>query len=326
MKISDIDWPRWAPTDVATLLFILRKGRVLLIRKKRGLGAGKINAPGGRLEAGETLAACAVREVTEETGITPVAPRARGGLRFQFVDGYALECHVFSADGYTGELRETDEALPLWFPLEEIPYGEMWTDDGLWLPKMLSGYGFRGLFVFDNDTLLDHALDLDDPADALFARLRELGISTVTDVHPPVFTVAYSKKLALARQGTAIKNLFLRNKQGVQWLVTVREDRDVDIKAFGKRTGAGHLSFGSPERLRKSLGVEPGSVTPFAAMNDREGLVRVILDAAILTDDPVLAHPLANDRTTAISAQDLVRFLTATGHPPLVLDFDALTP
>jgi Ala-tRNA(Pro) deacylase len=107
------------------------------------------------------------------------------------------------------------------------------------------------------------------------------------------------------------------------WLVTTLEDRAVDLKALAKRIGAGHLSFASFDRLRARLGVEPGSVTPLAAMNDHEGAVRVVLDAAILAADSVHCHPLTNDRTLALAPRDLVRFLEDCGHAPSVIDLDA---
>src|SRR5262245_58662426 len=112
--LADVDWESWQPRDIAVLLFVIRGGEALLIEKKRGLGAGKINAPGGRIEEGETPEAAAIRETQEEVGVTPSAPRRRGHLRFQFVDGYGLECHVLSADACEGEAHETDEAVPLW--------------------------------------------------------------------------------------------------------------------------------------------------------------------------------------------------------------------
>jgi len=154
-RVSEIDWESWSPSDRATLLFVIRDGQILLIRKKRGLGAGKINGPGGRLEAGESPLEAAIREVQEEVGVTPTGIRLRGELCFQFVDGYGIHVHVFSATGCHGEVRESDEALPLWTPLAEIPYDEMWVDDAIWLPWMLEGKRFAGRFLFDGDTLLD---------------------------------------------------------------------------------------------------------------------------------------------------------------------------
>jgi len=155
-----IDWTRWVPQDVATLLFILEPARVLLIRKKRGLGAGKINAPGGRLEPGETPSAAAVREVEEEVGVTPLDIEARGTLSFQFKDGYKLHAHLFIARRFSGTLRETEEAIPLWFPLEALPFDEMWADDRLWLPEVLLGRTVVGRFLFDGELMVSHELEV----------------------------------------------------------------------------------------------------------------------------------------------------------------------
>lgn len=161
-KVDDIDWPAWQPHDRATLAFVLRAEEILLIRKKRGLGAGKINGPGGRLDPGETPAECAVREVSEELHVTPKELEHAGTLLFQFVDGYALHVEVFRARAHEGEARETDEAIPLWTPIDAIPFEEMWADDRLWFPHLLAGRFFAGRFLFDNDQMLDHQLELTD--------------------------------------------------------------------------------------------------------------------------------------------------------------------
>ena len=335
LRVSDIDWDTWVAHDVATLMFVIRGGEALLIRKLRGLGAGKINAPGGRLEAGETALDAAIRETREEVGVTPVAPRFRGRLRFSFVKrpaevgppttddiGYRLECHVFSADACEGEVTATDEAIPLWVPLGQMPYDEMWADDRLWLPLMLSGRApFSGRFVFEGDAMLDVQLDSRDPAAALFSSLASMGLAYDTHAHPPVFTVEEAKRHRLAdAAGLHTKNLFLRNKKGKMWLVTLDEDRPVDLKALGARLGAGNLSFGSAERLRTHLGVEPGSVTPLAVLCDRQHEVTFVLDADLARADKVWCHPLTNDRTIALSGADLVRFATEVGHPPTLLE------
>jgi 8-oxo-dGTP diphosphatase len=146
-------WKTWQPTERATLCFVICGGEILLIRKKRGLGAGKINAPGGRIEAGETAVDAAIRETQEELGITPVGVEDRGELHFQFADGYALHCAVFVASGYIGEPYETDEAAPIWTPLDQIPYQEMWDDDIHWLPGVIAGGHFRGYFHFDGEKM-----------------------------------------------------------------------------------------------------------------------------------------------------------------------------
>jgi 8-oxo-dGTP diphosphatase len=158
-RLADIDWSRWEARDRATLTFVVESDRMLLIRKKRGLGAGKINGPGGRIEPGESARECAVREVEEELGITPRGLDARGELRFQFTDGYSIHVFVFFAAHYEGEPRETAEAIPLWFPVDAVPYHEMWADDVLWLPRVIAGERVKGRFVFDGDDMLDHHLE-----------------------------------------------------------------------------------------------------------------------------------------------------------------------
>ena len=155
-KLEHIDWASWQAQDLATLLFIVQENRILLIRKLRGLGAGKINGPGGRLEPGETPTQAAIREVEEELLVTPMNVRACGELLFQFVDGFSIHGYVFKADDCSGEPQETDEAIPLWTSLEDIPYDRMWADDRVWVPMMLRGTSFKGRFVFEDDTMLDH--------------------------------------------------------------------------------------------------------------------------------------------------------------------------
>lgn len=124
-SLDDAAWRDFRPADRATLVFVVRAGEILLIRKKRGLGAGKINGPGGKLDPGESFWRCAVREVEEELGVTPIGVREHGCLQHQFVDGYSIEVRVFSAEGCRGEARETAEAVPLWTPIARIPYDEM---------------------------------------------------------------------------------------------------------------------------------------------------------------------------------------------------------
>jgi len=109
-------WECWQPTMRASLCFVRKEGKILMIRKKRGLGAGKINGPGGRLEPGETPLQAAIRETEEELLVTPLQLSERGELHFQFTDGLALHCVVFSAEGCLGEPKETDEAIPHWMP------------------------------------------------------------------------------------------------------------------------------------------------------------------------------------------------------------------
>ena len=158
--VADIDWTSWTAVDPTTLVFVIRNGKVLLIRKKRGLGAGKINAPGGRLESGETPDACAVREMREELGVTPLGLVKLGEHRFQFVDGYSIYVHVYRASDLHGVPVETDEAVPIWAGLDEIPFDEMWEDDRVWLPLLLEGKKFSGRWIFDGDRMVDYRLDV----------------------------------------------------------------------------------------------------------------------------------------------------------------------
>ena len=156
--LANID-DTWSAVDIATLLFVLRDDQVLLIRKKRGLGAGKINGPGGKLEPGETPAQCAIREVQEELGVTATDIRPHGELRFQFVDDYSIHVYVFTSTEFTGDPIETDEAIPLWTPVAAIPYEQMWEDDAVWLPRVLGGEQVNGRFIFDKDRMLEHEIE-----------------------------------------------------------------------------------------------------------------------------------------------------------------------
>ena len=161
-RLDDVAWDGWTPRDRATLVFVVRDGDILLIRKKRGLGAGKINGPGGKIDPGETPAECAVREVQEEVCVTPTGLRECGELSFQFCDGYSMHVTVFSATDCKGEPGETPEATPLWCPLDAIPYERMWQDDRAWLPHLLAGQRFTGRFLFDGDRMVDYTLQTDD--------------------------------------------------------------------------------------------------------------------------------------------------------------------
>jgi Ala-tRNA(Pro) deacylase len=157
----------------------------------------------------------------------------------------------------------------------------------------------------------------------LFARLDALGLAYRTVEHEPVFTVEQAKQHRGVLPGHHIKNLFLRNKKEEMWLVVALEDRAIDLRKLGERLGAGRLSFGSPERLRRHLGVEPGSVTPFSVINDTGRVVRLVLDTGLQADGPINAHPLVNTMTTAIALADLLRFFQETGHGPRWLDLAA---
>jgi Ala-tRNA(Pro) deacylase len=151
---------------------------------------------------------------------------------------------------------------------------------------------------------------------ALYARFTALGITWKTYEHVAVFTVEQSTRVSLDFPGGHTKNLFLKDKKGGLWLVVVDAHRRVDLPALAKQLQAPRYSFGSAELLVATLGIEPGSVTPFALMNDEARVVKPVLDEALLQQDPVNFHPLRNDRTTAISPDDLLRFVKSCGHDP----------
>jgi Ala-tRNA(Pro) deacylase len=156
--------------------------------------------------------------------------------------------------------------------------------------------------------------------DDLFTFLDRLGIATTTVSHPPLFTVEQSRGLRGEIPGAHTKNLFLVDRKDRLFLVVAGEDAAIDLQTLHRRISAsGRLSFGKPDTLRVALEVEPGSVTPFAVLNDRDRRVTVVLDKALLTHATLNFHPLTNTATTSIAAHDLLRFLAATAHEPEIL-------
>jgi len=155
--------------------------------------------------------------------------------------------------------------------------------------------------------------------DTLFAYLDGLGIAHKTMTHPPVFTVEQAKALRGKIEGAHTKNLFLRDKKNELYLVVALESSQIDMKGLHRLLGAsGRFSFGAASLLRETWGVEPGSVTPFGAINDTDARVTVVLDAAMMEHDTLNFHPLLNTMTTSIARDDLVKFLDATGHNPRI--------
>ena len=154
----------------------------------------------------------------------------------------------------------------------------------------------------------------------LLNRLMELGIDAPTVQHRPIYTVEEGKKILGDLQGGRCKSLFLKDKKGALWLVVMLGEDRVDTGALQKNLGAARLSFGKPDLMRSVLGVEPGSVTPFAVINETAKVVQVVLQRRMMAMDLLNYHPLRNDATTTISPKDLLKFLTAMGHDPLVID------
>ena len=155
----------------------------------------------------------------------------------------------------------------------------------------------------------------------LFEELDRLGISSRTTSHPAAFTVEEAKAVRGQIEGGHTKNLFLRSKSGSLFLAVTLEDVPVDLKALGQQAGIGRISFASPDLLRRHLGVEPGSVTPFALLNDRDHNVTAVLDETMLAVPLLNFHPLVNTATTTISSGDLRLFVKAQGHDLLTLPF-----
>lgn len=154
----------------------------------------------------------------------------------------------------------------------------------------------------------------------LCVRLAELGIETRTVEHGAVFTVGESDAMGLKIAGAHTKNLFLKDAKDALFLIVANRETTVDLKAVQKRLGAGRLSFGKPELMRSVLGVEPGSVTAFAIMNDTARQVSLVVDATLLVERELNCHPMENTATTTIARDDLMRFFAECGVEPTVLD------
>ncbi|MCH1521836.1 MAG: prolyl-tRNA synthetase associated domain-containing protein [Arenicellales bacterium] len=170
----------------------------------------------------------------------------------------------------------------------------------------------------------DHLIDgsLPESSDALLAELASLGIETSTTEHAPMFTVEDSKALRVTPGGMGdIKNLFLRNKKGQMWLISCHEDRNVDLKILAKALGGGRFSFASESRMMQYLGIRPGSVSPFALVNDITGAVRFVIDYALTQTEVIYLHPLVNTRTTTIATSDLLTYCARTGHKAEIIAF-----
>jgi Ala-tRNA(Pro) deacylase len=155
--------------------------------------------------------------------------------------------------------------------------------------------------------------------DELFAALDRLGIAHPTVSHPPLFTVEQSQGLRGTIPGGHTKNLFLKDKKDALYLVTAEEDATIELKSLHRRLGAsGRFSFGSAELMLEMLGVTPGAVTPFGAINDTGRRVIIVLDADLMRHAVINAHPLTNTMTTSVGRDDLVKFLESTGHKPRI--------
>ena len=157
----------------------------------------------------------------------------------------------------------------------------------------------------------------------LLARLDDLGIAWTLHRHAPVFTVEEARRHCAHLPGCHCKNLFLKDRKGVLWLVVARDDAPIAMKQLDRRIGAARLSFARPALLMEVLGVQPGAVTPFALVNDAMRRVRVVLDEVMMAAPLVNYHPLTNDETITLAPEALVRFIRSCGHEPAILHVDA---
>ena len=154
----------------------------------------------------------------------------------------------------------------------------------------------------------------------LFEALDRLGIAHPTVSHPALFTVEQSQSQRGTIPGGHTKNLFLKDKKDALFLVTALEHATIELKSLHRLLGASsRFSFGSAELMMQTLGVTPGAVTPFGAINDRAHRVTVVLDAALMQHAVINAHPLVNTMTTSVARDDLLKFLDSTGHPPRIV-------
>ncbi|HKJ86348.1 MAG TPA: 8-oxo-dGTP diphosphatase [Spirochaetia bacterium] len=155
-----MDWTTFTPRERAVIVFARRENEVLLIHKKRGLGAGKVNGPGGRIDPGETPAEAAIRETMEEVSIRVHELQQHATLHFVFTDGYSLTVYVYVTERFSGTAAETEEANPFWCHISEIPYESMWADDAQWLPEVLADRYVDGRFVFEGDSMLSSEVNV----------------------------------------------------------------------------------------------------------------------------------------------------------------------
>ena len=163
------------------------------------------------------------------------------------------------------------------------------------------------------------------PDEDLFTRLASLGISTTTVPYPAHRTVEEGKALRGAMAGQFTKNLLLKDKKGRLFMIVADEDVAVDLRRLHVNVqGQGRLGFAPPETMREILRVEPGALTPFSLLHDRELKVTPVIDAGLLRAEQLNFHPLVNTESTGIAPQDLLAFIASCGHTPLVVDFDAL--
>ncbi len=176
------------------------------------------------------------------------------------------------------------------------------------------------------DNFLPRLVDNSEPLScaSLLAMLDAEKIQHKTVEHAPMRTVEDAKAIRSPSPYGHTKNLFVRNKKGQMWLLTLHEDRQVDLKSLGVSISAGRLSFGSPQRLMHYLGVLPGAVSMFSALNDVTHAVTCYIDESLMQAPELHLHPLVNTQTTTINRIALLDFLARRGHKFNKLRFDGI--
>ena len=155
----------------------------------------------------------------------------------------------------------------------------------------------------------------------IYEFLDSIDVSYERFDHPAVYTVSEAKKLSPEMDGASTKNLFLRDKKGIRhFLVVVPQDKQVDLKELSSILEVSRLSFASPDRLKKYLGIEPGSVSILALLNDPEKTVEVFVDNELWNAEIILCHPLVNTSTLAITRDGIKQFLEKTGHNLMLVE------
>ena len=168
------------------------------------------------------------------------------------------------------------------------------------------------------DASLTYQDSLPVSSDALLARLDGWGLAYRLHSHVPLRTVEDSKAvedqfMVPGENALRVKNLYLRDKKKRNYLITLQQDREIDLKALGAEMGVGNLSFGSADRLLQNLGIRPGAVSPLAMVNGVENNVQFHMDSAAQQADVIYMHPLVNDRTVAMDRADVLGFFDKIG-------------
>jgi len=162
-------------------------------------------------------------------------------------------------------------------------------------------------------------------SDALLAQLDTWGMSYLLHEHVPLRTVEEAKSVeaqmaVVGESALRLKNLYLRDRKKRNYLVSLEQDREIDLKALGKELGVGNLSFGSADRLFENLGIRPGAVSPLAMINGAAKGVSLYMDSAARVAETIYMHPLVNDRTIAMPREGLMGFFEQIGVAPFWLD------